>query len=200
MSVYVIRHAEKEKGDFYCSILPLNNQPISENGKLQALSLVDFFRKLDIESIYVSEYIRAAQTITPVAEAKNIKFSTDKRLNEINIGELDQLSDEEVKNKCPDFWKSYLERKSDFRFPNGESGDEAGARIHDLFCSLDPTKNHILVSHDGIIRTLICKILSLPTYKRHLFRIDLCSITTFDFNLEFHCWTIPQMNLVNSDQ
>lgn len=196
MSVFVIRHADKEPGDFYSSDLPMNNQPISEKGKLQALNLVEYFREIDIASIHVSPYIRTQQTISEVTRLKKITPKIDPRLGEINIGDLDKLTDEQIERSHPEFWKAYLERDRDFRFPNGESGDDAGTRIFEMFCELDPPQNHILVAHDGIIRVLICKVLGMPVYRRHLFRIDLASITVFDYNLEFRCWTIPRINMV----
>ncbi len=195
MSVYVIRHADKETGDFYTDGIPLNNQPLSEKGRQQAQNLVDYFRDIDIASICVSQYIRTMQTIAGVADLKKIPPRVDPRLGEINIGVLDKLTDEEVERSYPEFWRAYLERDRDFKFPGGESGDEAGARIFESFSELDPLKNHIIVAHDGIIRSLICKVLAMPTYRRHLFRVDFCSITIFEYSPEFKCWMVPKINM-----
>lgn len=199
MSIYVIRHADKEAGDFYTDGIPLNNQPISEKGNQQALSLVNYFQDIDIASIHVSQYIRTMQTIAGVADQKKIAPGVDQRLGEINIGVLEKLTDEQVEESYPEFWSAYLDRDRDFTFPGGESGDKAGARIYELFCELDPAKNHIIVAHDGIIRSLICMVLSLPTYKRHLFKVDFCSITIFEYNQQFKCWRIPKVNMTTYD-
>jgi probable phosphoglycerate mutase len=194
MSIYVIRHAEKESGEFFENSLRLNNPPLSARGKRQALNLEKYFQNIKIDEIYISEYIRTRQTITHVAQSKNIPPTIDKRLNEIDNGNLDRLTDKEISETYPEFWKAYLAREADFRFPNGETGEEAGTRIFEFFNTLDPLKNSIVVAHDGIIRLLICKVLSLPTYKRHMLRVSFCSITTFEFNNEFNCWTVPQIN------
>lgn len=194
MSIYVIRHADKEVGEFYRSDLPLNDQPISEAGREESRKLVPFFMGIDIASIHVSEYIRTGQTIQWVAKDKGLQAIKDSRLNEINVGDTKLFSDSQIEEMYPEFWKAYKTRDHDFRFPNGESGDEAGDRIFDLFTSLDTDRHHILVSHDGVIRTLLCKVLGLPTYKRHLFTIDLCSITVFEFSREFNCWATKKIN------
>jgi len=195
MSIYLVRHSDKENGEYYSEYLPMNNQPLSESGIIKARKLVDFFKNIEISAIYVSEYIRTGQTIEYVSKSKGLDFIIDKRLNEINIGDTDKLSDEEIQSKYPEFWTSYLERESDFRFPNGESGEEACSRIFELFNSLDIKQNMILVSHDGIIRSLICKILELPPFQRHRFKIDLCSITTCEYLSDLKAWQIVQMNL-----
>jgi len=194
MSFYLIRHADKEDGEYYSTRLPLNNQPLSENGLIQAQKLIEYFQKIEVSQIFVSEYIRTLQTIESVSKMKNITPIIDKRLNEINIGDTDRLTDQEIENRFPEFWRAYIERINDFRFPNGESGEEAGARIFEIFQSIDINKNTIFVAHDGIIRTLICKILGMATYKRHHFRIDLCSITTCEYQNELKSWQISKLN------
>ena len=194
MSVFLIRHADKESGDYYSTSLPLNNQPLNEVGKIKSNNFVPIFLNIDITNIFVSEYIRTRQTIEAVANLKNITPIIDSRLNEINIGDTDKLTDDEIKIKYPKFWQKYLMRNVDFRFPNGESGAEAKRRIWDLFCTLDVTKNYILVAHDGIIRVLLCRIVGIPPYKRHLFKIDLASITICDYIHEFNSWSLVKVN------
>lgn len=196
MTTYVIRHGQKAKGDFFRTGLPLNDEPLSETGRAQALALTRYFKDLEIDSITVSEYRRTMETIAPVAEMKHIRPVTDSRLNEFNAGDAAALTEDELEKVYPELWKDFVARESDFRFLNGESGEEAGERVYGMFCSLDPAQNHILVAHDGIIRTLICRGLGLPVYKRHLFRIDPCSITIFEYSRLFSCWTVPKINMV----
>ena len=196
MSVYVIRHADKEKGEFRNNNLPLNDQPIDQIGQGKALRLKDYFIDIEISQIIASEYVRTKQTIHYVAEDKNLQIAIDYRLNEINIGDLENINEETLPALYPEFWSAYLSRDRDFRFPNGESGVEAEGRIWDLFNSLDKDSNTILVSHDGIIRVLLCKICGIPSYKRHLFTMDYCSINQFDYDKQFNCWTIKKVNYV----
>ncbi len=194
MTIYVLRHADKEAGEFRNPRLPLNDQPISQKGREQVLALVDYFRDIPIDSITVSEYVRTTQTIAGVAVSKQLPINVDARLNEINIGALEMLEEADVARDYPEFWQAFLARDRDFTFPNGESGDVAGDRVYELFCALDPKQNHILVAHDGLIRALICRVLGLPTWKRHLFHIELASVTFFEYNPQFKCWTMPGYN------
>lgn len=194
MTIFVIRHADKEAGEFRNPRLPLNDQPISQIGREQVLALVEYFRDIPIDSITVSEYQRTRQTIAGVAVSKQLPITVDSRLNEINIGSLESLQEDVIAQDYPDFWNAYLARDRDFTFPHGESGEAAGDRVYQLFCSLDHTANHILVAHDGLIRILICRVLGLPTWKRHLFRIEFASVTTFEYNDQFKCWGMPGYN------
>jgi broad specificity phosphatase PhoE len=172
----------------------MSDQPINAAGRKRAERLFDFFNDIEIATIHASNYVRTEQTIKPLAESKRLPIGKDPRLNEINVGEVEKLSDEEVQARYPEMWKHYKERKQDFKFPKGESGEEAAARVLEAFSELDPSANHIIVAHDGIIRTLICKILGLPPYMRHMFKIDFCSITVFEYSAEFGCWMMSKMN------
>jgi broad specificity phosphatase PhoE len=194
MAVFIIRHSDKEAGEFRTAGLPLNDQPLSAAGRARAAALGGFFGPLDIASIRVSEYIRTRQTIEAVADAKGLSMETDPRLNEIDIGCFESLDEAGLELRYPDFWSAFLARDRDFRFPGGESGEEASSRALAAFHSLDRAGNHILVAHDGLIRVLVCGLLGLPPYRRHLFAVDYCSVTEFAYEARFGSWTLKSLN------
>lgn len=196
MSIYVIRHADKAYGDFHHKALKFNDQPITAIGAEKARKLVCYFDPIDIGSIHASGYLRTRQTIAHVCTSKGILPSIDHRLNEIDVGYIEDMPDEEVRKGYPEFWDAYISRDREFRMPGGESGKEAAARIRSLFDSLDTQKNHILVTHEGLIRILLCSVLGLPPYRRHLFRIDPCSLTVFAYDTMFDCWTVLHDNML----
>ena len=66
MNWYIIRHGDKEKGDFHNPVLKHQDQPISARGREQAEHLVPYFTDKLISNIFVSEYIRTKETIMPV--------------------------------------------------------------------------------------------------------------------------------------
>lgn len=195
MAIYLIRHAEKEIGNWYHDRLPMNDQPISANGVAQSRRLVQFFETIQIDGLYVSEYQRTSGTIAPVADRHHMKPIVDSRLNEINVGVVERMTTEQIKRTYPEYWAAWIARERDFRIPGGETGEEATRRIMSLFHTLDHTKNHILVSHDGLIRILLCAVLSLPPYRRHLFSIDTCSITVLEYLDECTCWSVAKLNM-----
>jgi broad specificity phosphatase PhoE len=194
MAVFVIRHADKEAGPYRTEGLPLSDQPLSALGRAKAAALGARFEGVVIDSIRVSEYVRTRQTIEALAAARGLPLEVDPRLNEVDIGELEGLADEEVEARYPDFWKAFLARDRDFAFPGGESGEDASARVMSAFASLPSEGNHILVAHDGIIRVLLCGILGLPSHMRHLFQVDFCSLTEFEYDARFSRWRVLRIN------
>ena len=76
---------------------------------------MQYFEKHSIKAIYVSEYIRTPQTAQPLASKLNMVPVVDSRLNEIDIGVIDKLSENEIKEKYPEVWNSLQEGNRDFR-------------------------------------------------------------------------------------
>ena len=195
MTLYFLRHADKEKGDFGRSRLPHLDQPISKYGRRQAKALLDYFKNKHLDEIYVSEYIRTVQTVRSVIRKRKIQPITDSRLNEIDLGELVGLTDEQFQNEFPDIWKAYQERKIDFRWPGGETGAEAQARIVEFLT--EQTKNpgdKLIVAHDGIIRLLLCHLLNIPVQRRFEFQIATAGIMEIEWEKARQAWRIIRFN------
>ena len=197
MTFYILRHGDKEKGEFRNPDLPLNDQPISELGQQQAQALVRFFAEREIGHIYVSAYQRTGQTIVYVAEHFGLTPIVDQRLNEMNIGAFENATQEEVEEKFPSEWQAYRERRSDFRFPGGETGGEAQKRAVDFLEEKREShgdENVIAVCHDGLSRALMCYLLDIPINKRWNFRVDTCGITEIEYQPEYGSWKLIRYN------
>ncbi|MBY8984887.1 MAG: histidine phosphatase family protein [Candidatus Lokiarchaeota archaeon] len=195
MKWYIIRHADKEQGDFYNSDLRHQDQPISEKGHLKAQKLFSYFSDKSIDKIYVSEYIRTKQTIKYVAEKKKISPIADSRLNEIDNGLIEGLSEQVLQQRYPDVWNAFKDRDRDFQFPEGESGEDARRRIKSFFKDkLLSKEDLILVSHDGLIRLLLCYILGIAVYRRWDFRVDTCGIMEIEYQTTFKKWKLIRFN------
>jgi len=196
---YIIRHADKERGDFYNPQLRHHDQPISQKGQQEAQKLESFFSDKPISAIYVSAYRRTGQTIEHLAWAYQLTSIVDERLNEIDNGCIDGLADEEIQQKFPQVWNSSIERTADFRFPEGETGEEAQKRIVDF---LEEKRqqysfgNIILVSHDGLIRLLMCYLMNIPVYKRWNFQVDTCGLMEICYQPDFEAWKLVRFNQI----
>src|SRR5574339_932534 len=152
---YIIRHADKEKGDFFNPLLRHQDQPISQKGREESFKWWPYLCGKNISAIYVSGYQRTGQTIEHVAKQLGVDPMIDERLNEIDNGLLDNISEQEVQERYPDFWKVYRERSADFRFPGGETGEEACRRIYGFLeekRQTHPNENIVFVTHEGLIR------------------------------------------------
>jgi broad specificity phosphatase PhoE len=199
MTWYILRHAEKERGDFHNPHLRHQDRPLSDKGRQEAQKWAGYFTDKAITAIYVSGYIRTRQTIQPAAEGLQIVPVVDERLNEIDNGRVDEMTEEQFRQAYPEEWKAYCARTADFRYPGGETGAEAQSRIMDFVAEKrleHPGENIVVVSHDGLIRLWVCSILGLPVYRRGDIQMDLCGLTEVSYQEEFGRWKLIRFNQV----
>src|SRR5512140_2114189 len=197
MRWYFLRHADKEAGDFYSPHLRHQDRPLSEKGWQAARALTGYFTGQATSAIYVSGYQRTGQTIQPLADALGLVPVVDERLNEIDNGLVDEMTAAQFQQAYPVEWEIFRSRKTDFRFPGGETGQEAQSRIVDFVdekVSQHPGGNTLVVSHDGLIRLWVCHVLGMPVYRRMDLQVDLCGLTELDYLEDEQRWKLVRFN------
>lgn len=197
MTWHILRHAQKASGEFHNSRLRHQDQPLSVKGSHDAETLANYFADKPIAAIYVSEYQRTWQTVQVLAERKRLMPLIDERMNEIDNGLIDALTPEEFKQSFPAEWEAYTARKSDFRFPGGETGAEAQQRVIQFLETKQQQhagENVLVVSHDGLIRALMCYVMGIPVYRRGDFQVDLCGLLEMDYQEQYSRWKLIRFN------
>lgn len=194
---YILRHAHKEFGGHYNPKLRHQDEPITAKGREAAHRLWLFFCDKQISRIYISQYLRTAQTVDYVAGQLNMTPVVDARLNEIDNGLFEKMSEPEIQQAYPDLWKAFRERKQDFRFPDGETGEEARQRIAAFLAEKQEQhsgENIVVVCHEGLVRVTACHILGLPVYDRWNFRVDFCGIMEITYQPDYQSWQMVRFN------
>ena len=74
----------------------------------------------------------------------------DRRLRELNFGELEQTLWQDLDEKLRDSLMAF----HNFRAPGGESTEELERRVRDFIAELPPGR-HLLVCHGGTARVLL---------------------------------------------
>ncbi|HWP68645.1 MAG TPA: histidine phosphatase family protein, partial [Rectinemataceae bacterium] len=90
---------------------------------------------------------------------------------------------EDLAAKYPEVWREYGKTadRTDFKYPDGESGEEVFARIDEFFKLLEQDgRNCLVATHDGWIRLAMCRVLSLPASARFFFSVETCGITELE--------------------
>lgn len=199
MRGYIIRHADKAKGTFFNPALHHEDPPISPAGLENAGRLAAYFSGRQIDAIYISAYQRTGQTAAPLAQQRDLTPIVDPRLNEIDNGAFDRLSLAEIQAAYPQAWQAFVERRADFRFPGGETGEEASGRIAGFIeerLAAGGEGTFLAVTHEGLIRLLMCRLMNLPVYKRWNFHVDPCGIMEITYQPEYGEWKLVRFNQV----
>lgn len=159
-SIYLIRHGEPELGNKKPVCIGQINLPLSDKGIEQARQLKEFFCDKEIDSVFSSSLLRCTQTAEIISD--NIIINKDFR--EVNVGDWDGMSFEEIKLKYP---KEYEARGRDLEnyAPNhGESFNTCLQRSRvALQKSIESSEGNIVIAaHAGVNRVLLCWMMNKP--------------------------------------
>jgi len=173
---FLVRHGkstDNEAGDRFSGITDCD---LTEKGLLQAEEVGKKLQLEHVEYIYTSPMKRAIETARKLQLQTGGALVIDRRLREIDYGNWEGLTRQEVFQKWPDL---YAKWKQDpiFFFPcNAENPKLALERIVNFWDDIrtklvsEDVKVIVVVSHKSILRLLISYINSEPLqkYREHL--------------------------------
>jgi broad specificity phosphatase PhoE len=120
------------------------------------------------------------ETARLVAQETDLPLETDDDLCEMDFGEWEGKTFEEIRASDPnavDRWAAY---SPDWQPPGGESLRHFRLRAHGAIdrLSADPGSVTVAVTHGGVIRAAICHLLGLEPKRYLLFDVQPASVTT----------------------
>jgi 2,3-bisphosphoglycerate-dependent phosphoglycerate mutase len=135
-------------------------RPLTAKGMRDAEQLREMHASTQIDAAYSSPYLRARQTIEPIAQARGLAIATIEDLRErmLSLAELPE-------------WRTHLKRSwEDFDYApfGGESGRVAQARVvrvFDAIASRHSAGTVILASHGNLIALALHAFIPNVDYK-----------------------------------
>lgn len=196
-TVYLLRHGQINTSGKkrYIGILDI---PLSEEGIIQANKLKEYFSSICVDKIYSSSLIRSVQTAHIIGGAENMQVSVMDELKEINMGDWEGKSFDEIRNKYPEEFKNRMENIEAFRPENGESFGQCKKRAWDIFSKIisSDESNIIIVAHAGINRVILASLLGIPMNNIFKFKQDYGCINKIrflnerDYSVEYINYTL----------
>jgi glucosyl-3-phosphoglycerate phosphatase len=140
--------------------------PLDEVGRQQARDAAARLASLRPSFIWSSNLSRATATAAELAALTGIDVRPDVRLQEINTGERQGLTLEELRERFPHVWRAFAAGEELPRARGGEIEPEVAERVsatmHEATDALGPGEVGVLVSHGVSIRVGLCRFLGLP--------------------------------------
>ncbi|KAK9386869.1 6-phosphofructo-2-kinase-domain-containing protein [Lipomyces mesembrius] len=79
---------------------------------------------------------------------------TWKALDELDAGQCDGLTYEEIENRYPDDFAARDENKYEYRYPGGESYRDVVVRLEPIIMELERQENIMIVTHQAVLRCI----------------------------------------------
>lgn len=140
--------------------------PLDDVGRQQARDAAARLASLQPSFIWSSDLSRATETAGELAALTGLTVRTDPRLEEINLGERQGLTLDELRERFPEVWWAFVAGDELPRADGGETepevADRVAATMHEAGEQLPAGEVGVLVSHGVSIRVGLCRFLGLP--------------------------------------
>jgi broad specificity phosphatase PhoE len=179
IQLYIFRHGPTSASP--ASFIGSTDAGLSGHGLERLTGVIPYLT--DIDCWYASPMRRTRQTVEELRERgcsiQDIVY--DNRLREIDFGRWEQKTFSEIAAADPVLvlsWKDY----ENFTFPQGEAVHDFIRRVQEmlnLFTELNKDRIGIM-THGGVIRTMICLALGIPARDYLLFDVQPASLTLLE--------------------
>lgn len=142
-----------------------------------------------------SDLIRSVATADVLQTAGRARLPHDPDLRELHFGDWDGRHFSDIAETDPDLSRAYWETPGDITPPNGESWNDAMARVGavvDRLNAVHPGAHIIAVAHFGVILTQIQRALGVSAIEAMSHKIDNLSVT--ELSHADGTWNVARIN------
>jgi probable phosphoglycerate mutase len=185
VKLFLVRHGETEwnkLGRFQGQ----NDNSLNELGLAQARDTARAAISWKPAALYSSPLCRTMQVAEEISRLVGISVIPDPRLKELDLGELEGVTGEEMRTGWPKVYQTWRNDPQAVMMPGGESLVQLQERTWQVLQSLENAHGQgdviVVVSHNFAIRALCGKLLGLPLSHFHRMYLSLGSVSTMEKN------------------
>lgn len=153
--------------------------PLDETGTRQARALARALAGRGIERCFCSPLRRALDTAMQITRPMDRTATVEPDLREVDFGRWEGRTFDEIQKQDPALVDEWAKWDMDFSFPEGERITDFLTRAHALADRLarEEADTLLVVSHGGVIRSMLCHLLGMETRCYLSFEVSPASIT-----------------------
>ena len=188
LRLFLLRHGETEASISGQYVGSGSDIPLTAGGVKMAEQFALAYKEHDWKGVYCSPLLRTRQTLAPLQASMTSPVFFRDGLREINYGEWELKSQEEIKAVNPEAMKNFHENGDIFSPPGGETAIEVLNRAMSVLEEV--RKEHVdgdilFVSHRTTLRVLLCSLLGVEIKRyRKCFEYLVCSVSMLELRNE----------------
>lgn len=155
LQLFFVRHGETE-WNVEKRLQGRRNSELTENGVRDAELLGKRLAANDFDAVFVSPSKRTVETAKLIIGERTLPFKTDERLMEIDLGEWEGRTVDEIQQSEPELYHLYQEEPSQFK-GTGETFVDVKNRLEEVLAELEeayPSGQLLIVTHGVVIKVL----------------------------------------------
>jgi broad specificity phosphatase PhoE len=138
---------------------------LSTLGKVQARCAARWLAERGLDAVYASPLTRARQTAEEIAGPLGLKVELVDELTEVDVGQWEELSWEEIERRNPEAYRLFSTDASIHPYFGGENLNTVQARAIPTITRLmaaNVGRRVAAVTHNGVLRSYMAHLLNLP--------------------------------------
>jgi broad specificity phosphatase PhoE len=182
--IHLVRHGQTE-WNTQLVFRGRKDIPLNEMGHKQARALAGTLKDRNIGAIYTSPLRRAVETAQPVATLFDLAIVPVEGLIDINYGEWEGLSHDEIKKRYAHQYGQWEKRPELVQFPQGETLDAVKERAFSALTDIvrmNPARSVLIISHRVTNKVLLCALLGLSNAHFWEIRQDTGCINVMEYS------------------
>jgi probable phosphoglycerate mutase len=164
LTLHLVRHPETGASSEH-RFCGLTDCQLSERGRRQIEHIADLCADLEgWQAIYTSPLSRCRETAEAVGRRLGSAVTVEADLREIDHGEWDGRTEDEVARAAPQLYRDYQRHPGSVAAPGGENGYSVAARALPVILRIRRAHDDgrvLVVSHKATIRVMACALLGI---------------------------------------
>ncbi|WP_329886837.1 histidine phosphatase family protein [Pseudoramibacter faecis] len=181
----MMRHGETV-GNVQRRYLGKSESPLTPVGEATSAAMAERLVAMDaeckIDRIYTSPRQRTRQVADRASARLSCPMTVREELREMDFGIFERLTAGEAEAKAPAIWAAWMADFAHYRLPGGESADDVMARVRAFIRRVQASGDGSIavITHGGIVRSLLTALLALPPEAGWHFEIPLGGFAIVD--------------------
>jgi alpha-ribazole phosphatase len=181
--IYLIRHGEVE-GATTPRYNGQGDVALSPRGREQYHSMAERLSGEKITACYSSDLTRCAWGAGVIAPRFGLEPQTTSHLRELNIGDWEGLTWQELMTRYPVEWQARLADIVNYRVPSGENLLDVQARVMPVISRIVEThqgEEVLVVGHGGVNRVILLNAVGAPLSALFNIEQNYCCLNIIDY-------------------
>jgi len=177
--ILFIRHAETDMAGTFCGH---SDPDLNERGHTQVGKLIDRLRGEDIGAVYTSDLRRARTTAGTISKFLAVDCIVRSTLREINFGRWEGRTWNDIEQQEKDYAHRWVAEYPNLPAPGGEDIIEFEKRVLNevqFLSTLIGAHNIVVVTHAGVLRTVLCTLCGCSTEDAWKQTKPYCSVVRY---------------------
>ncbi|MEL6545510.1 MAG: histidine phosphatase family protein [Myxococcota bacterium] len=186
----LVRHGETE-GESSIRLNGATDVALNDHGRAQMVRVASALRRKHFDMAYSSPLSRSHESAQIVAEPHVLPIDVVDGFRELNFGEWEGMTYEEVAARDPERLAQRQSDARDFTYPGGDSRESFEARVRAATRSVvGSAESVLLVLHKGVIKVALSELLGLPFEDYRSLPVDLASIHVVELSTQAPNYTV----------